>query len=130
MEILSKNKYIIPILVIFILASWFYYRNYYESFGNYEHFNDQTGKLCNSCVGKSFNQCLGCFNCGFCVDKYGNSGCIAGDQNGPYNYESCARWYYSDPYSFMIQKNALKNFDKQYYKGTLQENRVIGTDPC
>jgi hypothetical protein len=69
-----------------------------------EGYNDQVGQFCRDCSGKTFNQCLSCFNCGWCVDKYGNSGCIGGDQNGPYNYESCAKWYHGDPWYAMNEK--------------------------
>jgi len=70
-----------------------------------ENFNESTGTLCRSCQGKTFNQCVNCFNCGFCVDKFGNSSCIAGDVNGPYNYEDCRLYYTGDKYTMMMQQN-------------------------
>lgn len=111
------------LLLVLIIAVIFWYNGV-------EHFNEKTGQLCLDCEGKTFNECLTCNNCGFAVDKDGNSACIGGDVNGPYNYEDAARWYYNDPYSYMIQKNALGLQDKQYYKGPRQENRVIGIYPC
>ena len=77
-----------------------------------EGYNNQTGRFCISCANKTINQCLECFNCGWCVDKWGNSGCIGGDHKGPYNFENCARWYYSDPWTYMMQRN--KNYKCSY----------------
>ena len=70
-----------------------------------EPFNDETGRFCSSCRGKTPNQCFRCFNCGFCVNKNGEGGCIGGDHTGPYNFEKCEAWYHTDPYSFMMQRN-------------------------
>lgn len=87
-----------------------------------EPFNEEVGQFCKTCRGKTFNQCLGCFNCGFCVDKWGNGGCIGGDHKGPFNFERCAKWYSGDPYSFMMQQNADYGCDD----GPRSSNRVIG----
>jgi len=87
-----------------------------------ENFNDQTGKFCTTCAGKTTNQCLKCFNCGFCVDKWGNSSCIGGDHRGPYNFERCAAWYHTDPYSTMMQRNA----NYKCNDGPRSSNRLIG----
>lgn len=57
-----------------------------------EGYNDQTGRFCITCAGKTFNQCLSCFNCGYCIDKYGNGQCVGGDHRGPYNMEECYNW--------------------------------------
>lgn len=103
---------------------------FYFMYKGIEHFNENSGQLCLDCKGKTFNDCLKCHSCGFAVDKDGNSACIGGDANGPYNYEDAARWYHGDQYSYMIQKNALGLSNKQYYKGPRQENRVIGIYPC
>lgn len=74
-----------------------------------ENYNDQAGKYCITCEGKSPNECLGCFNCGFCVDENGNGKCIGGDAvSGPYNKERCAKWYSGDPFYYMKEKNAYK----------------------
>ena len=87
-----------------------------------EGFNNQAGQFCTTCAGKTFNQCSGCFNCGYCVDRYGNGGCIGGDHKGPYNFERCARWYSGDPYAYMLQRN--KNYQCNY--GPRSSNRLIG----
>lgn len=87
-----------------------------------EPYNDSSGKLCLSCNDKTFNQCLECFNCGFCVDKWGNSKCIVGDMHGPYNYEQCDRWYYNDPWTYVTQQNAKNS---GCGNGPRQENRII-----
>lgn len=111
-------------LLVICLIIYYLYSPYYEGF------NDKYGQFCLDCKDKTFNECLTCANCGFAVDKDGNSACIGGDVNGPYNFEDAARWYYNDPYSYMIQTNALGLQDKQYYKGPRQENRAIGIYPC
>ena len=92
--------WIFIIFIILILLCFYIYCNKKTN----EYFNEQSGKFCPSCSNKTFNQCLSCFNCGFCVDKWGNSNCIGGDLNGGYNKEKCAFWYYIDPYSRMIQQ--------------------------
>ena len=87
-----------------------------------ELFNETSGRFCPTCKGKTFNQCQRCFNCGFCVDRWGNSQCIGGDVKGPFNYEKCARWYYVDGYSRMMQDN--ENYKCSY--GPRSANRIIG----
>lgn len=78
-----------------------------------EGFNESTGKLCNSCSNKTYNQCLNCFNCGFCVDKYTGKGrCVAGDHNGPYNYDDCHNWYSGD--SFLAMNKMNNNYKCSY----------------
>lgn len=73
-----------------------------------EGFNDHYGTLCKSCENKTFNECMQCFNCSFCVDKWGNGKCIGGDVNsGPYNKEKCARIYNGD--AFLRAKQDNKN---------------------
>ncbi len=87
-----------------------------------EGYNDQTGRFCTTCRGKTPNQCMRCFNCGFCVDRWGNAQCIGGDHKGPFNFERCMSWYHTDPYSFMLQRNA--NYKCSY--GPRSSNRLIG----
>lgn len=86
-----------------------------------EGYNEQTGQFCLSCKDKTINQCLNCFNCGFCVDKWGNSRCVGGDHKGPYNFEKCAYWYHNDPYSVMMQRD--QNYKVSY--GPRSCNRII-----
>lgn len=107
------------IVIILILASVAYLL-----IGNncVEGYNDQTGRFCTTCAGKTINQCLRCFNCGWCVDKWGNSGCIGGDHKGPYNFENCAKWYHTDPWAHMMQRNA----DYRCSYGPRSSNRLIG----
>lgn len=90
--------------------------------GGVEGFNEQAGRFCHTCAGKNFNQCSQCFNCGFCVDKWGNGGCIGGDHTGPYNFERCAFWYSGDPYARMNQRN----MDYQCSFGPSNASRAIG----
>ena len=108
------------IVMIIVLA------NYLNDNGT-EHFNEQSGQFCSSCKDKTFNQCLNCFNCGFCVDEWGNSQCIGSDiANGPYNNEKCARLYQGDPWLRMKENN--QNYEIEF--GPKQGNRVIGVNPC
>lgn len=90
-----------------------------------ESFNEHSGTFCGSCANKTPNQCAQCFNCGFCVDKWGNGQCIGGDADGGFNYEKCALWYHGDPWSRMKQNNA--NYKCSY--GPIQGNRIIGVNP-
>ena len=114
-------NYIILIGIIAIIVIILIYKNYKKN-SSVEGYNEQSGRFCPTCVNKTFNQCLRCFNCGWCVDKYGNSGCVGGDQNGPYNYEDCAKWYYIDPFTFMTQRNN----DYKCSYGPMSANRIIG----
>lgn len=90
-----------------------------------EHFNEQTGRFCSSCKEKTFNQCLDCFNCGFCV-KDGDAKCIGADvANSTYNNEKCDRLYLGDPWARMKENN--ENYELEF--GPKQGNRVIGIYP-
>lgn len=92
-----------------------------------EHFNEESGRFCSSCKDKTFNQCLNCFNCGWCKDEFGNEGCIPSDiANGPYNNEKCAQLYQGDPWLRMQQNN--KNYETEM--GPKQGNRIVGVRPC
>jgi len=114
---MNNFTYIFVVCLLALGIIYFHFQN-----KTVEGYNNHTGQFCYSCVGKTMNQCLGCFNCGFCVDAYGNSGCIGGDKNGPYNYERCALWYYTDPYAKMEQRN--QNY--RCNSGPRSSNRVIG----
>lgn len=117
----DNNRYLIILVIViaFGLGILFYYLNT----PGYEHYNDQTGRYCITCSDKNINQCLGCFNCGWCVDPWGNAGCIGGDVRGPYNNERCKYWYYGDPYARMLENN--KNYKCEY--GPMAANRVIAS---
>ena len=82
---------IVVIIIIIVLILYFLRQNKIEGY------NDQTGRYCISCSDKTFNNCLNCFNCGWCVDNFGNGMCIGGDHRGPYNYENCAKWFRRRP---------------------------------
>lgn len=110
---------IIIIIILFVIYLLFWNKN---TNVNAEHFNEESGRFCRTCSEKTPNQCLSCFNCGFCVDKWGNSKCIGGDVNGPYNFEECAFWYYIDPYSRMKENNDRYTCSD----GPMQANRIIG----
>lgn len=90
-----------------------------------EGFN-QGARLCNTCENKTFNQCVSCFDCSWCQDEFGSSGCIGGDVNGPYNNEKCARYYTSDDFYQMRQDND----HYKYSYGPRSSNRRIGINPC
>jgi len=86
-----------------------------------EGLNEQVGRFCYTCSNKNYNDCLSCFNCGYCFDEFGNRQCIGGDYRGPYNFEKCGIWKSGkskcniwksgDPYSYMIQDNLKNLFD-------------------
>ena len=112
------------ILIIIVLIVLFIYM-YAQR--NVEGFATTSGNFCNSCTDKNFNQCTNCFNCGYCVDRWGNSKCIAGNvASGPANNEQCALWYPSD--DWQVAKEHNKNYKLSY--GPKQSNRVIGIYPC
>lgn len=93
---------------------------------NLEHYNDGTGLLCKDCEGKPFNECIRCFNCVYCVDKWGNGQCIGGDSaSGPYNKEKCNLLYSGDQYIRMKQNNA--HYECEF--GPPVYNNVIGVNP-
>ena len=117
----SVNLYII-VSIIFVFALWAIFGHICDE--NIEGFD--TGKLCSSCTDNTYNRCLRCFNCGYCIDKYGYGMCMAGDINGPYNYERCRKWYYGDPY--LVMKNRNCNYKHSY--GPKSSNRRIGVYPC
>lgn len=122
----TTGLYIVLILIVALTISSLFnqkkskYKLIYDI--GTEAFNDQVGQFCTTCAGKTFNQCSRCFNCGFCVDKLGNASCIGGDHKAPYNFERCAQWYHTDPYAFMLQRNA--NYRCGY--GPKSSNRLIG----
>lgn len=114
-----------PILLFIIILAILLLYFVYHLYNNTEGFTNEIGKLCNTCSDRNFNQCTDCFNCGFCVDEWGNGSCIGGDVHGPYNYEKCARWYSGDPFGRM-------NWNNQHYKceyGPKSANRAIGIYP-
>lgn len=90
---MSKTAGIILLLLLVLLIMWFSSPNIKENFSDYY------GQYCNDCSNKTPNQCMTCANCGFCVDRYGNSKCVPGDYKGPYNYEDCYLWYTGDKWS-------------------------------
>ncbi len=116
-----KYLYLVILIVLIVIVAYLGYKPKKEGF------NQDTGQFCRSCSGKTFNQCLNCFNCGFCVDKWGNSSCISGDVNsGPYNKEQCALWYTTDNWTGEVWRNG--NYKLSY--GPKQSNRAIGIYPC
>lgn len=101
------NKITVVLVIVLIICLFMKRYNVLEY---NEGFNQTSGQLCITCNGKNINQCLNCFNCGFCVDEYGNSQCIGGNYLGPFNNEKCVRWYHGDPYSYMIRRNDLLKY--------------------
>jgi hypothetical protein len=117
-------KYTKHIIIAIIILLVLYYIN--QRYTNTEHYNENSGRLCQSCEHRTINQCLECFNCGYCIDKFGNGKCIGGDAaSGPYNKEKCALWYQGDQFVRMEQNN--KDYKCEY--GPPNENRVIGVNP-
>ncbi len=100
------NKLTVVLLLSIVVV--LFLKRYKVQDNKVEKYNDTSGQLCITCNGKNINQCLNCFNCGFCVDEYGNSQCIGGNYIGPFNKEKCVRWYHGDPYAYMIRRNDLK----------------------
>jgi hypothetical protein len=113
-------NWIVTILIILCILCLFGKLTVTKNKVMIEGYNEYSGFNCPSCIGKTFNQCLRCFNCGWCVDKYGNSGCVGGDMKGPYNAEGCAKWYYIDPINFMTQRNS----DYKCSYGPMASNRI------
>ena len=119
-------NYLILAIILVIIFLFLINNNNNNDKNNIEGYNEETGQFCTTCSNKTINQCLQCFNCGWCVDKWGNSACIGGDHKGPYNYERCYKWKHGDPFSEMLNRN--KNYKCSY--GPKQANRVIGINPC
>lgn len=92
-----------------------------------ETFNEESGRFCPTCSGKTLNQCTRCFNCEFAVDKWGNSQCIGGDiASGPYNFERYALLYNGDGYLRMKQENQREIQQPRCSDGPSSANRIIG----
>lgn len=98
-------KHIELVVIICLLFVAAYFINQRLNDTKLEQFNDTVGRFCYDCSGKNFNQCLNCANCGYCIDRYGNSSCVPGDHNGPYNCDDCGFWYHGDDWSYALQRN-------------------------
>lgn len=124
-----KNTLSILLIVILLLLLLFFVKSgmcmNITQRSEKEGFNEQTGKYCLTCKDKTLNQCTNCFNCGYCVDKWGNGMCVGGDLHGPYNNETCARWYHGDPFSVMLQKNKADIENHKCSYGPTQASRII-----
>lgn len=110
------------IIILVIIVALFFLLQMDNTYVAIEGYNDQTGQFCTTCKGKTMNQCFQCFNCGWAIDEWGNSGCIGGDHKGPYNFERVAKWYHTDPWTTMQQRN--NNYRCSY--GPRSSNRLIG----
>lgn len=119
---MNKIKLYLILLIIIIATTLFIFNDFDNKIS--EPFNEKVGQFCITCKGKNYNQCLNCFNCGFCVDKWGNAQCIGGSHRGPYNFERCVRWYHGDPYAFMLQKNANRKCHYRFGSGPINPNLV------
>lgn len=109
----------ISLVLLFVLLI----SRYDQHIDTTEGFNDSSGQFSMTCGGKTFNQCLKSFNCGFVVDKWGNSGCVGGDVHGPFNFEEGNYYYYhNDPYAYAMQQN--ENY--RCNMGPRSSNRIIG----
>jgi len=98
------NFFLIIVILLFVVFLINYKYNIFN-IPYQENFNNQTGRFCSSCNNLNFNQCLNCFNCGFCIDKNGKGACVSGDIHGPYNSLKCVKWYSGDPFSYMKSRN-------------------------
>lgn len=110
----------ITILLIILIIVFFY--AYIRTPVTNEGFDESSGRFCPTCSGKTLNQCTRCFNCGWCVDKFGNSACLGGDSHGPFNFEKCNQWYYVDNYAKAIQNNERYRCSD----GPMSSNRILG----
>lgn len=92
----------------------------------FSHFNRTNGTYCYTCANKNYNECVSCFNCGWCVDKWGNGSCIGATvAGGPMNNERCELLYFTDPFPSVRQDNY--NYRCSY--GPQAANRAIGINP-
>jgi len=82
-----------------------------------------SGKLCGDCAGRNLNSCLDCFDCGYCIDDWGNGRCVPGDYKGPYNHENCKYYLQGDPYRTMLERN--RNYKCSY--GPSNSTRALNT---
>lgn len=99
-----ESKYMVLFAILMFILGYFLFKNCNAR----EYFNDTVGRFCYNCQGKTINQCTTCANCGFCVDRNGNSNCVSGDHNGPYNCDDCVLWYYGDDWARVLQNNRNK----------------------
>jgi hypothetical protein len=56
-------------------------------------------KLCKSCANKSRFECRRCSECGVCTMPSGESYCVEGNQEGPYNGQDCVAYEYGNDYA-------------------------------
>jgi hypothetical protein len=120
-------KLIIVIILIIILVALFMC---WGGMGHFaEPFAEISGQLCYRCEGKTFNQCINCFNCLATVDQWGTYACLSGDEyNGLYNKEKVALIYSADPYTQMKWNN--KHYLSAYGMTPKASNRRVGVYPC
>lgn len=125
MDKLNANIYVYALFVVAAVTLVILYSIKKNGAASKENFSNNLGRLCSDCENKTFSQCTNCFNCGYCIDQWGNGKCIGGDYKGPYNYETCAFWYNSDPWTKMTEYNI--DYKRSY--GPKQGNRIIGVNP-
>ena len=87
-----------PVSAILILAIAILYVAVYSQTLYNEGFQSfYYPKYCRDCnrAGRRGPQaCMGCQNCGWCVDPNGYGSCVLGDNRGPY-FADCSQYYYS-----------------------------------
>lgn len=89
------------LIVLYIIKSSGLFNNVQNN--KVEGFDGKVGWHCRSCSNKTINQCMQCYNCGFCLDNEGKASCVPGDVHGPYDKKKfCHMWYHSDPYSRVL----------------------------
>jgi len=87
---LVASLVIIVVLIIYLVI--YTCRDSIDNFGN----GISAFKSCGDCKTegeKGAAQCLGCTNCGWCVDQNGYGSCVQGDYTGPY-YADCAQFMF------------------------------------
>jgi hypothetical protein len=55
--------------------------------------------ICRNTANMTRHQCKRCTNAGYCTLSNGQSMCVPGDQNGPYNGDQCVFYEYGTDYN-------------------------------
>ncbi len=66
-----------------------YLRHHYKNnnFLKLSQTQPKTGtKACKNCNSLDKDKCGLCYECGWCIDRFGNGKCISGDMYGPFEY--------------------------------------------
>jgi len=80
------------LLIILILLCLYVIMKYF----NQENFAIPSQFGCQNCGDFTFDQCMNCVNCGFCIDQRGYGKCVPGNINGPMFESDCVQWIYGN----------------------------------